>query len=631
MLAYDTWITLTHCERYFESVCFLLSDSSERMSSKQKYKQWYRKVWENYFFAAICGETVCLLCGFKPSTIRQDKIQRHYKRKHFREYAQYVGLEKHNLIEGLKLVFQQSRDVNVESKVEDGTSSKKALTASYKISHMIAKHSKPFSEGTFIKDCMIEAVNAFGGSLNIEDVSSISLSDKTVASRIVNIAGCIEDELQSLLATCSYFSLCLDESTDNRHISQLSIFARIVQQNFSCVEELLGFVPLHGTTTGADIFSAVKTVLQKFNIDFSKCSAIITDGAKAMTGTKTGFFGQLKQRNLTIPLIHCIIHREALCGKAVKLCNAMQMVTKIINFIKGGNKFLSHRKFQQFLAEHNAVYTDVPLYCEVRWLSAGKCLEKFFAIRKEILLFLQEQSISKDKEFEGFFTNLESLSELAVITDLTNHLNSLNLTLQKANQNISELISSINSFQRKLIVLKNHLVQHSFHFFPCCQILAEEHDVEIDFKQHIHILESVINQFETRFSDIGTLRDDLILFENPLTVPIEEQKLEFQEELCNLQTDISLKARPEKGIEFFKILKQSSYRLLIDFSLRIFSMFGSTYLCETSFSKMKFTKTSKRSSLHDASLSSLMLVSTSNINVDVSSLVESHNTIRKSA
>lgn len=555
-------------------------------------------------------------------------IQRHYKNKHSREYAQYVGVERHNLIEGLKLVYYQGHD-NVKSDVDDVTLSENALVASYKISQMIAKRSKPFSDGKFIKDCIIEAVNAFGGSLNSKDASSIPLSAKTVASRITNIADCIENKLQSLLATCSYFSLCLDESTDNRHVSQLSIFARFVHKDFSCAEELLGFVPLHGTTTGAIIFKAVETTLKKFGTDFSKCSAVVTDGARAMTGTKIGFFGQLKQRNLTIPIIHCIIHREALCGKAVKISKAMQMMSKIINLIKGGNKFLLHRKFQQFLAEHNAAYTDVPLYCEVRWLSAGKCLEKFFAIRKEIFLFLQEQSSLK-KEFETFFSDLESLSELAVITDLTNHLNLLNLKLQKANQNISQLISNVDSFQRKLLILKNHLVQHIFHFFPCCQILAEEHDAQINFEQHVHIIESIINEFKARFSDVGTFRDDLILFENPLTVKIEEQRLEFQEELCLLQTDVSLKTRPEKGIEFFKILKQSCYPNLINFGLRIFSMFGSTYLCECAFSKMKLTKTDNRSSLSDASLSSLMQTNISNINVDISSLAQSHKMIRKS-
>lgn len=240
-------------------------------------------------------------------------------------------------------------------------------------------------------------------------------------------------KLKLLLKSCSFFSLCLDESTNNRHVSQLSIFARIVQRDFSYVEELLDFVPLHNRTTGDDIFKAVNQTLEKFDIDFSKCSSIVTDGAKSMIGSKNGLNSQIKQRDLKFPVIHCIIHQEALCGKVVKLSIAMKTVTKIINIIKGGHKFLSHRQFQHFLEEHNAIYTDVPLCSEVRWLSAGKCLEKFFAIRKEIYLFLQEKFSENHDELKSFFENLDSLCELALITDLTNHFNILNLKLQKTN------------------------------------------------------------------------------------------------------------------------------------------------------------------------------------------------------
>jgi len=236
---------------------------------------------------------------------------------------------------------------------------------------------------------------------------------------------------------------------------------------------------LHDTTTGIDIFQAVELTL-KFNIDFSKCTAIVTDGAKSMIGKKSGFFGQIKQRNLEFPIIHCIIHQEALCGKAIKLCTAMPTVTKIINTIKGGHKFLSHRKFQSFLEEHNAVYTDIPLYSEDRWLSAGKCLAKFFAIRKEIFLFLQEMSINYN-HFKFLFEDFDFLCKLAFITDLTSHLNDLNLKLQKANQTISQLVSHADSFRRKLILIKNHIEKDIFHFYPSCQILFEEHGKECDF------------------------------------------------------------------------------------------------------------------------------------------------------
>jgi len=321
------------------------------------YVQSFDKVWEEIFFASIHNKTTCLLCGYQPSVVKKYVLHRHYNIKHSKNYSIYVDKEKSDIIEGLKLTYQEGCSSN--SHVDNATPSEKALTASYAISNLIAKNSKPFSEGKFIKECIIAAVKSFGNSLTLEEAASIPLSDKTVKSKIDDIASSLEKKLKSLLASCSFFSLCLDESTDNRHVSQLSIFARIVQNDFSHIEELLDLVPLHNTTTGIDIFEAVNQTFQKFDIDFSKCSAIVTDGAKAMIGSKNGFFGQLKQRSLKVPVIHCIIHQEALCGKVVKLCTAMQTVTKIINTIKGGHKFLSHRKFQHFLEEHNAAQENV--------------------------------------------------------------------------------------------------------------------------------------------------------------------------------------------------------------------------------------------------------------------------------
>jgi hypothetical protein len=188
--------------------------------------------------------------------------------------------------------------------------------------------------------------------------------------------------------------------------------------------------------------------------------------------------------------------------------------------------------------------------------------------------------------------------------------NYLNLKLQKTDQIISQLVSHVDSFRRKLLLLKNHVENNILHFLPSCQILFEEHGTKCNFKKQIIIIDSLISQFNRRFSDFETLKKDLILFENPLTMQIEGQSLEFQEDLCDLQSDLSLKAL-EKGVEFFKILDVLHYS-----RLRIFSMFGSTYLCKCSFFKMKFTKTEKRSSLNDASLSSLMRTS-SKILVDI--------------
>lgn len=55
-----------------------------------------------------------------------------------------------------------------------------------------------------------------------------------------------------------------------------------------------------------------------------------------MIGLKEGFCGLLKKNDITCLTIHCLIYQEALCGKAIKICHAMKLVTSIINFIRGG-------------------------------------------------------------------------------------------------------------------------------------------------------------------------------------------------------------------------------------------------------------------------------------------------------
>jgi len=97
------------------------------MDVKKKYEQGFDKVWEDIFFAKICNETTCLLCGYRPSLIKKYILYRHYNNKHLNEYSKYVGQEKYNLIEGLKLVHQEG--CSSISQV-DNTTSSKALIAS---------------------------------------------------------------------------------------------------------------------------------------------------------------------------------------------------------------------------------------------------------------------------------------------------------------------------------------------------------------------------------------------------------------------------------------------------------------------------------------------------------------------
>lgn len=177
------------------------------MDSEQRYAQTFNKVWQDIYFACIHNIITCLLCAYQPSLVKKYILQRHYMCKHSQEYSKYVDEEKLNLIEGLKLVYQEG--CSSSSHLDNVTPSVKALTASYAIFNLIAKNSKPYCEGKFIKECLIAAVESFGNSLTLDEVASIPLSDKTVKSRIDDISSSLEKKLKSFYSLALFFRCVL--------------------------------------------------------------------------------------------------------------------------------------------------------------------------------------------------------------------------------------------------------------------------------------------------------------------------------------------------------------------------------------------------------------------------------------
>ncbi|KRZ18458.1 hypothetical protein T11_14448 [Trichinella zimbabwensis] len=123
-----------------------------------------------------------------------------------------------------------------------------------------------------------------------------------------------------------YFSLCLDESTDQ------------ADEGFTINEELPSLISLHGTTKGTVFFKAVQNCVTGFD----KCSCIVRDGAKAMTGTVISFCMLWKHNNINCP----IVQQESL---------------QITNIVRGGNKSLNHGKSCNFFSEIDAAYGDLNL------------------------------------------------------------------------------------------------------------------------------------------------------------------------------------------------------------------------------------------------------------------------------
>lgn len=80
-------------------------------------------------------------------------------------------------------------------------------------------------------------------------------------------------------------------------------------------------------------------------------------------------------------------------------------------------------------------------------------------------------------------------------------------------------------------------------------------------------------------------------------------------EIIDLQADDRLKDKYREGnlIEFYKCLQPDQLPNLIEFACSFVSIFVTTYLCEQTFSKMKYVKSNHRANLSDDHLKSILI------------------------
>ncbi|XP_071043390.1 general transcription factor II-I repeat domain-containing protein 2A-like [Parasteatoda tepidariorum] len=183
-------------------------------------------------------------------------------------------------------------------------------------------------------------------------------------------------------------------------------------------------------------------------------------------------------------------------------------------------------------------------------------------------------------------------------------------------------MAHINGFRNKLKIFHATLGKNNLSHFASCSHLASDSEEVLDFSEFCPELQTIIDEFNTRFSDFESIKNDVALFSNPITASNEGQPENLQLELSDLQADPFFQTRTERGPEFFKLLPTERFPNLRDLGLKISSMFGSTYFCESAFSAMKFIRNRHRSSLSDSSLLDSFRLTKTNIDIDIPALVK---------
>lgn len=514
--------------------------------------------------------------------------------------------------------------------------SNNATISSFKVSNLIVKNCKPFTEGEFVKECFLEiADNLFEGFKNKKEITAaiqnLQLSRNTVVRRMEKMCKNISEQLLKDVSDCVAFSLQLDESTDNSDTAQILVFIRMVFEDFNTKEELLGMVSLKGRTTGQEIFNYFYSFIKKLNVPLHNLVAITTDGAKAMTGQVNGFIALCRQHDDFPDFLayHCIIHQQVLASKRLNTKNVMDIAFKIVNSIRG--KSLQRRLFNLTLVEGQP---DVILHTDVRWLSRHKFLARFRSLLREIISFLKDRG-----DEYAQLEDAEWLFDLAFLADFTGELSDMNLELQGKGKCIGEMMSIVSSYKTKFKLMKTDLTINTFDHFPNMQDHLEKNpDFVFQTEKYVSEIDSVIQEFERRFGDFQKIesiveymsfpfKSDLDIKEIAVTISenYSLSKLSLESEILTLKNDIFLKARATEE-SFWKFVPRQKFPNLRRCSEILHSCFGSTYLCESAFSYLKMTKSKQRSNMTDEHLQDSLKLALTQYSPDIQQMVNEMQT-----
>lgn len=110
----------------------------------------------------------------------------------------------------------------------------------------------------------------------------------------------------------------------------LQFFCAGVDSNFCISDELLDKKSLKSTTTGKDLFETVSCVIENMNLPWAKLCGITMDGAPSMIGEQKGMASMVHNKVCKsggeAVKMHCIIHQEAFCAKAIQMDDVMTTV-----------------------------------------------------------------------------------------------------------------------------------------------------------------------------------------------------------------------------------------------------------------------------------------------------------------
>lgn len=569
------------------------SSKEETLQKRKKYRK-YDDQYLDFGFTYITKGNAelpqCVVCNkvLAAESMLPNKLKRHLETTH----GHLQGKPRDFFVRKLRELKHQSTALLSIASVPT-----KALLASYKVAHRIAKCKKPHTIAEeLILPAAVDMVSVMIGQSAAKAIKNVPLSNNTISRRIHDMAEDINEQIVEKLS--GLFAIQLDEATDSNDDAQLICYVRYIQETNVC-EDLLFCRKICESGKAADLFKILDSYMIENNIKWENCVGVCTDGARAMSGQYGGLQALIKTKAPNVKWTHCVIHREALAARNItpELNFVMEIIIKVVNYIK--TRPVKARFFHKLCEELGAEHTSLIYYCNSRWLSKGNVLARVYELRNEIYTYLQTESHNDAQNF----INTEFIIKLAYLCDIFKKLNDLNKSLQGNNTHILQLADKITGFQKKLLFWKRKLEDDQINTdcFPGLQGILQENSIEIldpslkiIFTQH---LSSLREHFEKYFPENLEQYDWV---RNPFqsTLP-STLSTEEEEQLIELSCDSSLKLHYDKDklLEFWSSVSHE-YRSISTAALRVLLPFATSYLCETGFSAVAVIKNKYRSKIN---------------------------------
>uniref|UniRef100_A0AAR2IL57 HAT C-terminal dimerisation domain-containing protein n=1 Tax=Pygocentrus nattereri TaxID=42514 RepID=A0AAR2IL57_PYGNA len=184
-----------------------------------------------------------------------------------------------------------------------------------------------------------------------------------------------------------------------------------------------------------------------------------------------------------------------------------------------------------------------------------------------------------------------------------------------AEQLVPQLYAHMKAFCVKLNLFKTQLLNFNVVHFPTLsEIRTAYPQANLSAKKgkYVSVITCFEMQFRQRFQDFSVIEKEIKLFN-------------LQLELIEIQCDDSLKNQHQQLSlpEFYRGLEKEKFPLMRRHAKKMISLFGSTYICEQTFSLLTLNKSRLRTKMTDSHLHNDLRISTTKFTPDLPAILRS--------